>query len=905
MRIKGKTEKEKGMYDIVIIGAGVSGACIARELSRYQASVCVLEKEDDVCCGTSKANSAIIHGGYDAQPGTLKAKLNVMGNQMMDQLSKELDIPFIRNGALVVCTDKNRLFMLRELMERGEKNGVTGLRLLDREEAFALEPNLAEEVEGALQVPESGIICPFELNLAMAENAHDNGVRFSFCTEVTDIKRKEDGFLLHTSTGDLKARIIINAAGVHADEIHNMVSRGKMNITARKGEYLLLDQSAGKHVKHTIFSLPDENGKGVLVTPTVHGNLLTGPTAQNTECKEETDTTAEGMEKVREKARKSVKNLPFHQVITSFAGLRACGETGDFIIEEVRDCPGFFDCAGIESPGLSSSPAIGVMMADMVSKKLDLKKKEVFCSERKGILKPEKLTTEERNALIKEKPAYGNMICRCEQVSEGEIIEAVTRPLGAVSLAGIKRRTRAGMGRCQSGFCAPRVMEILERERKESVDVVVIGGGPAGMAAAIAAKEETGGSVLILERDEKPGGILNQCIHNGFGLHTFQEELTGPEYAARFMEKVRDLQLDTCLHTMVLSLEEGEKSDGIRYKYITAINREKGIFRIRAKAVILAMGCRERPRGALNIPGSRPAGIYTAGTAQYLVNIEGRMPGKEVVILGSGDIGLIMARRMTLEGAHVQVVAERMPYCGGLKRNVVQCLEDFHIPLKLSHTVVKIQGKERLEAVTLAQVDENNHPIPGTEETYSCDTLLLSCGLIPENELSREAGVTINSVTGGPLVDESLQTSVEGIFACGNVLHVHDLVDDVSREAAKAGVCAARYAAHGKTEEERSDGDAGIVLEAGEGIRYTVPSVIHREHVEQESEIRFRVKDVYQNCSVCVYLDERKILKKKRQILVPGEMESVVLKKEMLEGHTLPGKLRIQVEEEPTWKKEN
>lgn len=437
-----------------------------------------------------------------------------------------------------------------------------------------------------------------------------------------------------------------------------------------------------------------------------------------------------------------------------------------------------------------------------------------------------------------------------------------------------------------------------EAGRMRKVDVAVIGGGPAGLAAAIAAKEETGCSVLILERDGELGGILNQCIHNGFGLHTFQEEFTGPEYAARFIERVRELQLEYCLHTMVLSVETGEKSDGIRYKYITAINRQDGMFRIQAKAVILAMGCRERPRGALNIPGFRPAGIFTAGTAQRLVNIEGRMPGKEVVILGSGDIGLIMARRMTLEGAHVQAVAELMPYCGGLKRNVVQCLEDFGIPLKLSHTVVDIRGKERVEGVTLARVDGNRRPVPGTEQTYTCDTLLLSCGLIPENELSQNLGVSMNPATAGPFVDESLQTSVEGVFACGNVLHVHDLVDFVSQEAAQAGICGARYAASQSEGEQKPGISRKIFVEASEGIRYTVPSVIHPENVEELIKIRFRVTDVYQNCSICVYQDDIRILHKKRQILTPGEMESVVLKKEMLERHPQIKKIRIQVEGE-------
>jgi len=313
----------------------------------------------------------------------------------------------------------------------------------------------------------------------------------------------------------------------------------------------------------------------------------------------------------------------------------------------------------------------------------------------------------------------------------------------------------------------------------EVYDVIIVGGGPAGLTAALSAQQNGAKKILVLERDREPGGILQQCIHNGFGLHHFKEELTGPEYAQRFIDEVLKLNIDYRLDTMVMDIAPD--------KTVTAMNRTDGMFQIRAKAVVLCMGCRERPRGALNIPGYRPAGIFSAGTAQRLVNIEGYMPGREVVILGSGDIGLIMARRMTLEGAIVKVVAEVMPYSGGLKRNIVQCLDDFGIPLLLSHTVIDIEGKEHIKAVTIAEVGPDRRPIPGTEVRYTCDTLLLSVGLIPENELSRNAGVQMNPVTNGPVVNESLETSVPGVFACGNVLHVHDLVDFVSDEAKKSG----------------------------------------------------------------------------------------------------------------------
>ena len=397
-------------------------------------------------------------------------------------------------------------------------------------------------------------------------------------------------------------------------------------------------------------------------------------------------------------------------------------------------------------------------------------------------------------------------------------------------------------------------------------ELVIIGGGPAGLAAAVAAHKAGVQDILILERDNELGGILNQCIHNGFGLHTFKEELTGPEYAGRFIEQVKELGIPYKLNTMVMDLSDD--------KVVTAMNKEDGLFQLHPKAVILTMGCRERPRGALNIPGYRPAGIYTAGTAQRLVNMEGFLPGRKCVILGSGDIGLIMARRMTLEGAEVKVVAELMPYSGGLKRNIVQCLDDFGIPLKLSHTVVDIKGKERVEGITLAQV-ENGKPIPGTEEFYECDTLLLSCGLIPENELSRSAGVDINPITNGPAVNESLETNIPGVFAAGNVLHVHDLVDFVSEEAAAAGRNAAAFIQGAEQVEGKS-----LPIKGVDGVRYTVPVAIRPAALNPEGTvtIRFRVGNVYTNKRIVVYAGETKIFSRKRNVLAPGEMETVNLK---------------------------
>ena len=465
------------MYDVIIIGGGVSGAASARELSRYKVRACVLEKEEDVCCGTSKANSAIAHAGYDAEPGSLMAKLNVRGNEMMEQLSKDLDFPFQRIGSLVICLSEEEMPGLQKLYDKGIANGVKGLKILNREEVLEMEPNITDNVYAALYAPTAGIVCPFNLNIALAENAYTNGIEFRFNTEVQNIRKIDGGYELCTNQGTFRTKYVVNAAGVYADKFHNMVSEKKIHITPRRGDYCLLDKSAGTHVSRTIFSLPTKYGKGVLVTPTVHGNLLVGPTAIDIENKEGTNTTREGLDEVITKAGQNVKSLPMRQVITSFAGLRAHEDGTEFIIGEPEDARGFIDCAGIESPGLTSCPAIGEMVAGILQEKLGLEKKDNFIATRKGILDPDTLTSEERAELIQREPAYGNIICRCEMITEGEILDAIRRPLGARSLDGVKRRTRAGMGRCQSGFCSPRTMEILARELHVSMADITKSGG--------------------------------------------------------------------------------------------------------------------------------------------------------------------------------------------------------------------------------------------------------------------------------------------------------------------------------------------------------------------------------------------------------------------------------------------
>ena len=461
------------MYDIIIIGAGVIGCAVARELSRYKAKILALDKNSDVCEGTSKANSAIVHSGYDAKNGSLMAKFNVLGNAMMDELCAELDVPFKRIGSLTVCCDADDMPKLRELYDRGVKNGVPGLRIVDRDEALDMEPNLADEVVAALYAPSAGIICPFKLTIALAENACMNGAEFKLDTAVEKVYKDDDGLWNVVTGGEVfRTKVVVNAAGVYSDEFNNMVSSRKLRVTPRRGDYILLDRAAGGYVRHTVFQLPSKFGKGVLVTPTVHGNTIVGPTAVDIDDKESTATTAAAIGDVIAKSAISIKDLPTRQVITSFAGLRAHEDGHEFILGEAEGAEGFFNCAGIESPGLSSAPAIGDYTARLIAEKLGLEKNSGFIPTRRDVLDPKTLSAQELSELIKREPAYGTIICRCESVTEGEILDAIRRPLGARTLDGVKRRTRAGMGRCQAGFCSPKVMDILVRELGLSMEEV-------------------------------------------------------------------------------------------------------------------------------------------------------------------------------------------------------------------------------------------------------------------------------------------------------------------------------------------------------------------------------------------------------------------------------------------------
>lgn len=464
-------------YDVVVIGAGVVGSLVSRELSKFDVSVALVDKCNDVAMGTTKANSAIVHGGFDAKTGTLKAKLNVKGAEMMPEVCNELSVPYKNNGSLVLAFSDEEMEYIRELYNRGIDNGVKKLSIISKDEVKSIEPNVSDDVVGALLCECSGIVCPYELTIAAAENAVVNGVEFLRNCEVTAIKEENDSFLLSTSLGEIEAKYIISASGVHSDDIAKMIGDDSFSIIARKGEYYLLDKSFGNTSSHTLFQCPNTMGKGILVTPTVDGNLLIGPTALDVDDKEDIDTTPEGLDLVVAKAQKTIPALNVRGAITSFAGVRSHPTNSDFIIEFSQKNDRFLNVAGIESPGLSAAPAIAEMVADMIVKKAGFLKKSDYVTTRKAPVKFREMSSEEREELVKKNKAYGRIVCRCETVTEGEIIDAIHSPVGARDVDGIKRRTRAGMGRCQSGFCGSKVVEILARELNVPMNEITKFGG--------------------------------------------------------------------------------------------------------------------------------------------------------------------------------------------------------------------------------------------------------------------------------------------------------------------------------------------------------------------------------------------------------------------------------------------
>lgn len=860
---------EAAPYDVVVIGAGVAGCCCARELARYDARVVVLEAGDDIACGATRANSGIVHAGYDPEPGTAKARYNVAGAALFPTWASELKFAYARNESLVVGFDEADRASLEGLLERGRQNGVEGLELIDGDEARVLEPALSGEVTCALRVRTGAICDPYEVALSALENAVRNGVEVRFDARVCDIARPGNGvFDLVLAGGEVvRARAIVNAAGVHSAQIHNLLSASKLKIVPVRGEYLLYDPRLGSTFARTVFQVPTAKGKGVLVSPTVHGNLFVGPSATEQDDPDALGTSAAGLAGIVEGARRTWPGASARDAITNFAGVRAKGTNHDFVIGACDDVPGLFDVACLESPGLTSSPAVGVEIASQVGESLGLARRADFWPTNPPRRRLAYMSAAEREEAIAKDPAWGEVVCRCGNVSAAEVVAALHGPVPVLCLDALKWRAGAMMGRCHGGFCTPELLRVVSAElgvapqdvdkrlrgswmvasarpdyvelargerkaRKGDAtsadasgapadgpyDVLVVGGGAAGMAAATSARERGAARVLLVDRASELGGIMCQCVHNGFGLKRYKDELTGPEFAAREAEELARAGVEVWDGATVLSLHVTDDGAPSTLEVV----RPRGSYTVRARAVVLACGSRERGFGALGIVGDRPSGIYTAGSAQSLINLQGCVPGHRAVILGSGDIGLIMARRMTLEGMEVEGVYELLDHPSGLTRNIVQCLDDFGIPLHLSHTVVATHGSARLESVDIAEVDPaTRRPIPGTEVNVACDTLVLSCGLIPQSELAREAGIEISPVTGGAVVNERLETSAPGVFACGNALHVHDLADFAAAEGALAGEAAAAWVASGA----RGASDPTPV-EAGAGVRYVVPSRI-------------------------------------------------------------------------------
>lgn len=819
---------------VAVIGAGVVGCCIARELCRFAVRVVVLEAGDDIACGATRANSGIVHAGFDPQPGTLKARYNALGSAVYPRWASELGFGYYRNGSMVAAFSDEELAGLDELLARGRANGIEGLRIVDTDEARAMEPALSSEVRGAL-IAETGAICdPYGITYGAAENAAANGAEFLFDERVVAIDRAiAPRWRIRTTSGLIvEAVAVVNAAGVHADEINNLVSGRKLEITPVRGDYILYESSLGSLFRHTVFQVPGPAGKGVLVSPTVHGNLFIGPNAVPQQSRENLGTTREGLDFIVDRARRTWPDCSTCGQITNFAGLRASGASRDFVVGEAPDAPRFFNAACIDSPGLTSAPAIAEDLSRRIAEALAVEENPLFDPIRRP--RPLLVMMDEAGVerAIAEDSAWGNIVCSCCKVSEGEIIAALRGPLPVLSLDALKWRCGAMMGECHGGFCAPKILRIVCRElgcRPEEVDkrlrgswmiassrpdyvetarsegsaasalapaqaaydVAVVGAGAAGMAAAKVAARR-GARVLMVDRGTRLGGILCQCVHSGFGLERYKEELTGPEYAEREGAELADLGIDVEEGATVLSVCRVEDASA---GFELGIAAPSGYRRVRCRALVLATGSRERGFGALNIAGDRPSGIYTAGSAQALINLQGCIPGRRAVVLGSGDIGLIMARRMTLEGMEVVGVHEIMPQPSGLRRNIVQCLDDFGIPLTLCSTVTRVEGARRLEAVWVSSVDpKTRQPIPGTERRIECDTLVLSVGLIPENGLADMLDCESDPATGGPKVDGSFQTSVPGAFSCGNSLHIHDLADWASAEGDAAGAAAAMWA---------------------------------------------------------------------------------------------------------------
>ncbi len=842
-------------YNVAVIGAGVSGASIARRLCAYDISVALLDKEADVSFGTSKANSGIIHGGFHHKLSYLKARLEIQGAGMYPQLHRELGFPYRRCGIVVAAFNPEELVMTEHLYRQGVENDSAGIELCSADRIRELEPKLHPDVIGGLYAPAGGIIEPYRFVFALVENAEENGLAVIRNFEVTEAKAGTDRFVMRAADGrTISADFVVNAAGLYADDVSRIFGAEAFAILPRKGEYHLLDRRTSACPGRVIFPVPTSVSKGMLVIPTVEGTVLLGPTADPTDDKEDLSTSRERLNEIVASARQLVPSISPADIITSFSGLRPTLEDDDFLICESGLVPRLIHVAGIQSPGLTAAPAVGEYVKDLLkSAGCTMTEKTRFSAHLRPVRRTRTMEDAELQKAWDENRDVGSVVCRCESVTREEVRHAIAA--GHTTIDGIKYYCRASAGRCQGAFCIPRMLEIIAEEtglrvtdvtkrgpgselvdrtlpgtpdvrtrncrasRTEQApaetDAVVIGGGAAGMATA-SELTARGFRALIVDRERALGGVLRQCVHNGFGIHEMNEELTGPEYAERYVDEVRGAGVRSLVDTTVLGVEERDGG------FVTRIvSREHGLELIRSGVIALAMGSRERNRGSIQIPGTRPAGVMTAGAAQRLINIEGFVPGRRAVIVGSGDIGLIMARRLKLIGADVEAVVEIQPVPSGIKRNIVQCLDDFSIPLYLGHVVTAIHGARRVTGVSVAPLENG---VPRTDRSFriECDTVLLSVGLVPENELSRPLGVAIHRQTNGPVVDSRLMTTVPGVFASGNVLHIHDLVDFVAEESRRCGQAAADYLAGAPAPPEAD-------LIPGSNVRYAAPGRIRTD----------------------------------------------------------------------------
>lgn len=950
-------------YDIAIVGAGIIGCAIARQLSRYELSIAVVEAANDVACGTTKANGGLVHAGYDPAPGTMKARVNARGCELYGRWADELGFGFKRSGSLVLGFEDADRAHIERLLANGRENGVPDMEIVGKERIRELEPRANQAATCALWSPSTGFVDPFEVAIASAENAAANGVDFLRSARLLAISREADGrFILQTAAEDLSARLLVNAAGNGSAEVSRMAGGEEFDLVWRQGNIVVLDHE--ERPLMPLYPIPTPVSKGVIVTGTVHGNTVITATAAVRE-PGDVDTYESDLSELLEGARRLVPDLDTRRIVRAFAGGRAViAGANDFYIAPSKRAPGLFHAAGIQSPGDgerarhrrahgadaarigrdpgrtarleppaqepgrfrhgASRPEAGAHRSGpgMGPHRMPLRDGagrrdrrgdtapprrrigrggEAALPCRHGAL-PRRFLPKPRGAhprpgtrvRPRRRPARG---CRLEhhlRTAQGGwgmstmIGDSTGRPAGGprtVRDAGALEATRADDGATGGGA------------QPVAYDVVVIGGGPAGMGAALSARQ-AGASVAIIERDGHLGGILRQCIHPGFGLEHFKEELTGPEYAQRLIDEVAAAPIDVFTETMVIGIDEGNTETAASGRHLVSCMAPEGLLELDAAAVVLAMGCRERTRSEIKIPGSRPAGVFTAGLAQHYINIENLKPGKRFVILGSGDIGLIMARRLALEGFEVEGVYELMPYANGLYRNVKNCLEDFDIPLHLSTTVTRIIGNARLEAVEVSHVDERLAPVPGTERIVPCDALLLSVGLVPENELATKAGVALDPRTRGASVDETLMTSVAGIFSCGNVLHVHDLADNATAEARRAGSNAAAWAADAAAREEdarapRRHGEADALSVEADGLAgYALPHrIVSRDALVK---LWFRVRAPIARGRVRIASGSETLFLGKARAYKPSIMESVPVTPAMLKRAN--GSVTISIE---------